>query len=60
MRIRRGNDMTHPLSCECERISPEDVAEIGFLLDKILSIVESRTYDLHITSDNVPQREETI
>jgi len=51
--------MTPRLSDTKERISPEDLALTGYLLDEILSIVNCRTYAFNITSDTLPDREET-
>ena len=51
--------MTPRLSDKSERISPEDIALSAYLLDEILMIVNCRTYAFHITSDSVPQWEET-
>jgi len=51
--------MTPPLSDLTERISPEDLALIGYLLDEILSIVNCRTYDFNIASDMLTDREVT-
>ncbi len=51
--------MTPRLSDIGERISPEDVALAHYLLDEILEITRCRTYTFDITSDSVPQREET-
>ncbi len=43
--------MTPPLSDLSERISPEDIALVGYLLDEILTMVNCRTYAFNITSD---------
>ncbi len=51
--------MTHPLSCSCERISPEDVAVVQRVIEILLRNSDCRTYDFNITSDSVPQWEET-
>ena len=50
--------LTHKLSCECERISPEDLEDALAVIDYIEKL-DCRTYELFITSDIVPQREET-
>ncbi len=42
-----------------ERISLEDLALAKRALDFYLRNSERRTYDFNITSDSVPQREET-
>ena len=43
--------LTHRLDCECELISPEDIALSAYLLDEILELVERGTYELFIASD---------
>jgi len=43
--------MTPRLSDLTERISPEDIALAGYLLDEILTMVNCRTYAFYITSD---------
>ena len=50
--------MTPKLRDSRERISLEDFAELEAIYDKIMEI-ECRTYDLCITSDSVPQREQS-
>jgi len=51
--------MTPRLSDKQERISLEDIALSGLLLDEILEFANCRTYDLFITSDMVTDSEET-
>ncbi len=51
--------MTPRLSDPKERISLEDIALSGLLLDEILSTLCLRTYDLFITSDTLTDSEET-
>ena len=51
--------MTAKLSDTRERISLEDLAVTGLLLEEILEICNCRTYDLFITSDSDTHREET-
>ena len=52
--------MMTPRLADCsERISLEDIALSGLLLDEILSTLSLRTYDLFITSDMVTDSEET-
>ncbi len=50
--------LTHKLECECERISPEDLADALSVIDFIEKL-DCRTYDLFITSDTVTDSEET-
>ncbi len=50
--------MTPPLSDLSERISPEDIALVGYLLDEILTMVNCRTYAFNITSDTLTDRGE--
>ena len=42
-----------------EMISPEDIEQLIDELQELLIRTECRTYDFNITSDSVPQREET-
>ena len=53
--------MTPRLSDTRERISPEDLYWARMLAFKLTEEqkAECRTYALHITSDSVPEREET-
>ncbi len=50
--------LTHKLSCECERISPEDLDSALAVIDFIEKL-DCRTYDLFIASDIVTESEET-
>ncbi len=52
--------LTHKMDCECERISLEDIALTGYLLDELLAITGCRTYDLFIASDMLTDSEETL
>ncbi len=52
--------MTHRIDCECERISPEDIALSAYLMDEILELVNCRTYELYIASDTDTHSEETL
>ncbi len=51
--------MTPRLSDKQERISLEDIALSGYLLDELLAITNCRTYDLFIASDTLTDSEET-
>ena len=51
--------MTHKISCNCERISPEDIALSAYLMDEIMELVNCRTYELFIASDTHTDSEET-
>ncbi len=50
--------MTPRLSDKSERISPEDIALCGYLLDEILELTNCRTYAFNITSDTLTDRGE--
>ncbi len=50
--------MTPPLSDKSERISPEDIALADFYFN-IIRMTGWRTYAFNITSDTLPDREET-
>ncbi len=43
-----------------QRISPSDLVLIEEILDELDRIEEMWTYDFNITSDSVPQWEETL
>jgi len=51
--------MTPKLSDSKERISLEDIALSGYLLDELLAITNCRTYDFFIASDTLTDSEET-
>ncbi len=52
--------MTLKYRFRCQRISPSDLVLIEEILDEMDRIQQMGTYDFNITSDSVPQWEETL
>ena len=59
MRTHSEEMMTLRIGNPQERISPEDIAVTKSCIDLLTKLGYWRTYAFNITSDSVPEREET-